>query len=100
MTQEAELISEVLNITHALTGIGGAGTTAIIAGLIYRFTKKDLQEGLVTNDDLKEHLDEINKELEDLKSMNKDRIHNERDLYEKTNTLGQRISTIEGQLSK
>jgi hypothetical protein len=99
MTEEQAVV-EILNLTHALTGIGGAGTTAVIAGLVYRFTKKDLQEGLVSKDELKEHLDEIINDISDLKSLNKDRIHNEKDLYEKTNILGQRVSTIEGQLSK
>lgn len=99
MTEEQAVV-EILNLTHALTGIGGAGTTAVIAGLIYKFTKKDLQEGLVSKEDLDEHLKEIINDVADLKSLNKDRIHNERDLYEKTNVLGQRVSMLEGQLSK
>jgi hypothetical protein len=42
MTEEQAVV-EILGLTHALTGLGGAATTATIAGLIYKFTKKDLK---------------------------------------------------------
>ena len=99
MSVEVQAVTEILNITHALTGVGGAGGVAIIAGLIYKYTKKDLQESLISKEELKEHLSDILKDIEDLKHLNKDRIHNERDLYEKYNLLGQRVSTLEGLLS-
>lgn len=98
MTEEQAVV-EILGLTHALTGLGGAATTATIAGLIYKFTKKDLREGLMTKEDVQELIKELEDDVEDLKSLNKDRIHNEKDLYEKANDLGQRVSTIEGKLS-
>jgi DNA repair exonuclease SbcCD ATPase subunit len=53
----------------------------------------------MTKEDVQELIKELEDDVEDLKSLNKDRIHNEKDLYEKTNNLGQRVSTIEGKLS-
>jgi hypothetical protein len=77
-------------------GAGGAGG---LAGIIYKFTKKDLREGLMTKEDVKELLADIEEELDELKTSNDQRKENERDLYEKHRGISERVGFIEGKLS-
>ncbi len=103
----AQGILEILNLTHALTGLGGSALTAIVLGIIFKFAKGNLREGLLQKDDLINSdtglltitKNELNQEISDLQETCGKLRENEKDLYEKLGDLRDRVSVIEGRLS-
>ena len=100
MSDIQTVVEEGLNFTHAMTAVFGGGVVSTVGAVIYKFTKKDLRDGLLTKDDVLELLQESINDIQELKDANEKRIRNEKDLYEKTNDLGQRTSKLEGKLGE
>jgi ABC-type bacteriocin/lantibiotic exporter with double-glycine peptidase domain len=96
MIQES---SNILDITHGIIAIVTVLITSGVGGVIYRFTKKDLREGLLTKEDVQEMLADIEEDVQELKTSNDQRKVNERDLYEKHRGIAERVGFIEGKLS-